>query len=852
MEALELGKVTIALRLDPKRLDAAQAGALALVKATGELLRHCPDDSEQAHAFRTLLRWAQVLSPDAEVRDARRIADGAHPAKDPMWIAALQFDPRVSAAFPGAMIVAGLIAAMPREHSHLEHAWEYVRVAARRAGVSNDEIEMFRGWSEGSASEAVCEDVEQRLDALASINATCATVVRGLHELARRSARGAASKGTPMFLEARTRAVAQIDVVLQHAHALQVEVSGLERLRKYLEHDYFRVAVLGEFKRGKSTLINALLETPDLMPSDVLPCTSALTEIRHEPQHTYAARDPETNELRPSTEAQFRERVSGAATSTQAGVDARTVAETVPRWTVGLPNPFLRQDFVEIVDSPGLGEDASRDLLAKEEAQRADAAILVFNATQLASLRELELVDEMKSKLHNLIVVINQADLVPEAKWPRLFEHVCTRLDERRLSIPPERMVFVSALHAEEAVRSGRLADPWIVRMRGLRTTVQQHLLSRSGPLKAAYLASRIVQEAARGRADVDRNVAHRKSQLVEFERREAKHQHAREAHGRAAADIARATERLREHTELREALVGAFEEALPSLLHQIGETRTEWTTDLNPLFSPKQHVKAVSEQALKHTKRVLEAWFKGDGAKVMEHALVERLDAAANDVVSLVQYFEAAKGQGESERAAFVTLLKERTLQDAYEDATRSAADVDAFGRSVIVAVVSLVVAYILADVVLFYVLGAIASFLALPLLIAAVAVGTLFGWTKGDAFAREWVRDKIYDKIREQFQNSESRKKLREGIDRAMRDVSTNIARSFDVNCKFMLEEARLAEQHAYEELNTFAEHAGDRDALRAKITQLEALASNVHSAFTTLEAIAVSISAAAEGAA
>lgn len=841
MEALELGKVTLALRLDPRRLDAAQAGALALVKATGELLRHCPDDSEHTHAFQTLVRWVQVVSPDADARDARRIADGTHPANDPVWIAALRSDPHVSVAFPSAIAVAGLLAAMPREHSHLDRAWDYVRAAARRAGVSNDEVEMFRGWCEGSASESVCEEAEQRLGALAATNATCTAVVRVLHEQTRRSA---VPKGPPMFLEARTRAAAQIDLVLQHAHVLQVEVSGLQRLRKYLEHDYFRVAVLGEFKRGKSTLINALLETPDLMPSDVLPCTSALTEIRHAPEHTYAARDLETHELRPHTEAQFRERVSQAATATRADVDAKTAAEAVPRWTVGLPNPFLHQDFVEIVDSPGLGEDPARDLLAKEEAQRADAAILVFNSKQIASLSELDLVDEMKSKLHNLIIAINQADLVPETTWPRLAEHARARLDERRLSIPPERMVFVSALQAEEAIRGGRSADPWVMRMRELRTTVHGHLLSRSGPLKAAYLASRIVEEVARGRTDVERSVAHRKSQLMELERREAKHQHAREARGHAAEDIARATASLREHASLSDALVPAFEDALPSLLDRIGATRAEWTTDHNPLFSPKQHVKAVSEQALKHTKQVLEAWFKGDGAKVMERALVGRLDAAANEVMSLVQYLEAAKGQGEEDRAAFFELLKERTLQDAYEDATRSATDVDAFGRSVIVAVVSLVVAYILADVVLFYVLGAIASFLALPLLIAAVTVGTLFGWTKGDAFARDWVRDKIYDKIREQFQKPEARQKLREGIDRAMRDVSVNLARSFQANCNAMLEEARAAEQRAYDELNTFASHAGDRAALQVKIEQLEALASNVHDAFTKLEGIAASI--------
>src|SRR5215510_4754868 len=41
----------------------------------------------------------------------------------------------------------------------------------------------------------------------------------------------------------------------------------------------FRLAVVGEFKAGKSTLINALLGRPGLVPEGATPTTGALTEI---------------------------------------------------------------------------------------------------------------------------------------------------------------------------------------------------------------------------------------------------------------------------------------------------------------------------------------------------------------------------------------------------------------------------------------------------------------------------------------------------------------------------------------------------------------------------------------------
>jgi GTPase SAR1 family protein len=49
----------------------------------------------------------------------------------------------------------------------------------------------------------------------------------------------------------------------------QEEITGrIERLRKRLSEGVFKVAVLGQFKRGKSTLLNALLEM-QLLPTGV-------------------------------------------------------------------------------------------------------------------------------------------------------------------------------------------------------------------------------------------------------------------------------------------------------------------------------------------------------------------------------------------------------------------------------------------------------------------------------------------------------------------------------------------------------------------------------------------------------
>jgi Dynamin family len=60
----------------------------------------------------------------------------------------------------------------------------------------------------------------------------------------------------------------------------QQEILGkLDALQARIDEGLLRVAVLGQFKRGKSTLLNALLGAP-LLPAGVIPVTAIPTFIR--------------------------------------------------------------------------------------------------------------------------------------------------------------------------------------------------------------------------------------------------------------------------------------------------------------------------------------------------------------------------------------------------------------------------------------------------------------------------------------------------------------------------------------------------------------------------------------------
>ena len=57
------------------------------------------------------------------------------------------------------------------------------------------------------------------------------------------------------------------------------EVQSLEEIRSKLKDNNFKVLVIGEFKRGKSTFINALLQE-EILPAYSVPCTAIINEIK--------------------------------------------------------------------------------------------------------------------------------------------------------------------------------------------------------------------------------------------------------------------------------------------------------------------------------------------------------------------------------------------------------------------------------------------------------------------------------------------------------------------------------------------------------------------------------------------
>jgi small GTP-binding protein len=253
--------------------------------------------------------------------------------------------------------------------------------------------------------------------------------------------------------DTREEMLALLDELLSLAGGLLAEGSrhNLAAARARVAEDRFNLVVLGEFKRGKSTLINALLDR-DVLPTGVVPLTSVVTAIAAGHRDRLIMRFSDGHdEERPVDElAQYvtEERNPG----NRLGVELARLE---------LDHELLRAGL-ELVDTPGIGSIHSHNTeVAREFLPRVDAAVGVLDAGQPLSETERELFAEVARRVPRLLMVVNKIDHLDPSDRELAVEFVRSAL--RDLLGESETELFAVSARRREGLdrlvrRLGRLA----------------------------------------------------------------------------------------------------------------------------------------------------------------------------------------------------------------------------------------------------------------------------------------------------------------------------------------------------------------------------------------------------------
>lgn len=174
----------------------------------------------------------------------------------------------------------------------------------------------------------------------------------------------------------------------------------------------YHLAVLGQFKRGKSTLLNAL--TGDsILPMGVVPLTAAPTFLQYGKAAKITVRYQNGRSTDEFTGASTSERctyLSGFVTEKGNPQNRRGISEV----QVDLPVPILSGGVV-LIDTPGIGSTYKHNTAATLNfLQECDAALFLISADPPITEMELEFLRHVKEKVPQLFFVLNKIDYLDE------------------------------------------------------------------------------------------------------------------------------------------------------------------------------------------------------------------------------------------------------------------------------------------------------------------------------------------------------------------------------------------------------------------------------------------------------
>jgi replication fork clamp-binding protein CrfC len=197
--------------------------------------------------------------------------------------------------------------------------------------------------------------------------------------------------------------------------SLERNIEDITVASKNLRKGVFRLLVLGDMKRGKSTFLNALIGE-NLLPSDVNPCTAVLTILRYGPEkkvtiHFNDGKNPQQLDFQ-----SFKYKYTiDPAEAKKLEQEKKQAFPDVDYAVVEYPLALLEKG-IEIVDSPGLNDTEARNELSLGYVNNCHAILFVMRASQPCTLGERRYLENyIKGRGLSVFFLINAWDQVKES-----------------------------------------------------------------------------------------------------------------------------------------------------------------------------------------------------------------------------------------------------------------------------------------------------------------------------------------------------------------------------------------------------------------------------------------------------
>ncbi|GAB1540015.1 hypothetical protein NUACC21_26840 [Scytonema sp. NUACC21] len=389
----------------------------------------------------------------------------------------------------------------------------------------------------------------------------------------------------------------------------------LSEVSKKLQLQKFRLAVIGEFSQGKSTLLNALLGQ-ELQPVREIPCSGTVTVLKYGTQKRVICRYKNGQEEEIPVE-QYQHKATISENAALGCLGDELAHLEIEEIVFEHPDLELCSNGVEIIDSPGLNEHPDRTAITQKLLKDTDAVIFLTNATRSLTQGERDLLLDLKTQLNggkenepadNLFVVCNFMDLVRTEKGREQVQQRIERFVKGQAPIVAgnSRVHFISAQAAADAIFTGN-ENEYLKAFQGFTQSLEKFLTLERGTLKTKRLATevqRLIQKSLDGLHQAE-DTLNGKVKISEAEKLKILEQIG-EASGRDVR-IRILANQIREQ---------AFEQAVESLGEwyeglgdRIAEKSQQWYSEHSPVWSQNKLIQDYINQFIRDLSRELDDW---------------------------------------------------------------------------------------------------------------------------------------------------------------------------------------------------------------------------------------------------
>lgn len=252
---------------------------------------------------------------------------------------------------------------------------------------------------------------------------------------------------------------------------LQDEQERFAGIQARLAKSRFHLAVLGQFKRGKSTFLNALLGER-LLPSAVVPLTSVPTFISWAADRTVRVtyNNGRSEEFTALDAARCREMLSSYVTEEKNPHNRLGVASV----EVGYPSPLLNNGVV-LIDTPGIGSTFDHNTEATMKfIPQCDAAFCLVSADPPITQVELEFFKLIKSRVVRLFFIMNKIDYLSSSERNEAVSFL-NRVLREKLGIPGDVPIF--SVSSRQGLEARLNSDDGLLKSSGM-ADIEAHLVN--------------------------------------------------------------------------------------------------------------------------------------------------------------------------------------------------------------------------------------------------------------------------------------------------------------------------------------------------------------------------------------